>query len=344
MGGLPSGSDDSQYDLGDWGVASTGISGLANRNQTNVQNALKAKVQGSPTWGTASDALWGDMTPAAGDGPLLTLLKALGEAIGVTVTTILGGTSGIGNVITEHTEAIATLEEIAALNSSPAYLADIQDMATCPRRDCAVYGEELSAYTDILAGIQCPISTHYHYLNTSVIRPEVVVGSSQGTIYYTPVIVDRIGSLKGIRWMVGPDYLFSINYYEMALCALDISSGDVVKLWGSGNIKDGLPASSGDLNEAYIEFDFDPPQITTPGQVLFVAHQQTAPGGLQQPRRLAAAMAPNAGRPDQILDAATYLAEDYSQGIPSSISFASLTRENRFIPWGAVRVDTSETL
>ena len=245
---------------------------------------------------------------------------------------------------TEHTEAIATLEEIAALNSSPAYLADIQDMATCPRRDCAVYGEELVPYTDILAGIQCPFSTHYHYLNTSVIRPEVVIGSSQGTIYYTPVIVDRIGALIGIRWMTGPDYLFSIDYYEMALCALDVGSGNIVKLWGSGNIKDGLPSDPGGLIEAYIEFDFDPPQVTTPGQILFVAHQQTAPGGLQQPRRIAAAMAPNAGRPDQILDAATYLAEDYTQGIPSSIAFDDLTRENRFIPWGAIRVDTSATL
>ena len=252
--------------------------------------------------------------------------------------------SGVATSITEHTEAIATLEEIAALNSSPAYLADIQDMVTVPRRDCAVYGEELSAYTDILAGIQCPISTHYHYLNTSVIRPGVVIGASQGTIYYTPVIVDRIGSLQGIRWMTGPDYLFSIDYYEMALCALDIGSGDIVKLWGSGNIKDGLPSSSGGLIEAYIEFDFDPEQVTTPGQILFVAHQQTAPGGLQQPRRIAAAMAPNAGRPDQILDAATYLADAYTQGIPSSIAFDDLTRENRFIPWGAVRVDTSTTL
>lgn len=251
--------------------------------------------------------------------------------------------ASISNSWTEHTEAIATLEEIAALNSSPAYLADIQDMVTVPRRDCACYGEELVPYTDILAGIQCPFTTHYHYLNTSVIRPKVVIGESKGTIYYTPVIVDRIGALMGIRWMTGPDYLFSIDYYEMALCALNTSSGNVVKLWGSGNIKDGLPAGSGGLFEAYIEFDFDPPQITTPGQILFVAHQQTAPGGLQQPRRIAAAMAPNAGRPDQILDAATYLADDYTQGIPSSISFASLTRESRFIPWGAVRVDTSVT-
>ena len=185
--------------------------------------------------------------------------------------------ASISNSWTEHTEAIATLEEIAALNSSPAYLADIQDMVTVPRRDCACYGEELVPYTDILAGIQCPFTTHYHYLNTSVIRPKVVIGESKGTIYYTPVIVDRIGALMGIRWMTGPDYLFSIDYYEMALCALNTSSGNVVKLWGSGNIKDGLPAGPGGLFEAYIEFDFDPPQITTPGQILFVAHQQTAP-------------------------------------------------------------------
>ena len=244
---------------------------------------------------------------------------------------------------TEHTEAIATLEEIAALNSSPAYLADIEDMVTVPRRDLAVYGEELSGYTDILAGIQCPISTHYHYLNTTVIRPEVAVGPSLGTIYYTPIIVNRIGALKGIRWMVGPDYLFSIDYYEMSLCALDIGSGNIVKLWDSGNIKDDLPSTSGDLLEAYMEFDFDPPQITQRGQILFTAHQQTAPGAFQQPRRLASAMNPPAGRPDQILDGATFLAEDYTQGIPSSISFDSLTRENRFIPWGAVRIDTSVT-
>ena len=83
-------------------------------------------------------------------------------------------------------------------------------MVTVPRRDCACYGEGWSP-TDILAGIQC--------LYDALPLPEHVGDSAEGgdreskAPSTTPVIVDRIGALMGIRWMTGPDYLFSIDYY-----------------------------------------------------------------------------------------------------------------------------------
>ena len=128
MGGLPTGDDDSYFDLGDYGVTGSGISGLSSRNQANIQAQLRNRVKNSPAWGNASDAMWGDLSPDPGEGPLLTLIKALGGAIGLTVqswTSILTGVQVIGELITEHTEAIATLQEVgAAMNTTAPPITD----------------------------------------------------------------------------------------------------------------------------------------------------------------------------------------------------------------------------
>lgn len=250
-----------------------------------------------------------------------------------------GWSGDIQTTFTEHTEAIANLEEIvAASQSTQAYLANIQDMPTCPRRDLAMFGYGTQKWIDLDDGVYCAFDDHFHRVGLTCFRPEVVTGSTQGHIYYTPIIVDRIGTLEGLRWFVGADAsLFSIDYYEVALCIYNPSNGNLEKLWGSGDIKDGLPSTTSTA-EAYAAFGFVTPQVTTPGQLLFFAHQQIAPGALQASRRLAAAMAPPADRPGQLLDASCYVAEDHSQGIPSSISYVSLTRINDRIPWGAVQI------
>ena len=168
------------------------------------------------------------------------------------------------------------------------------------------------------------------------IRPQKADLVSKGHIYYTPIIVDRSGTVDKMRWIVGADTsLFSINYYEMALCVYNPDTGNVEKVWGSGDIKDGA-ADTTTLAEVYVSMGIS--QTCTPGQVLFVAHQQTAPSLLQVTRRFAAVDQLNKARTVPLLDAACYVAEDHSQGIPSSISFASLTRENRFLPYAAVSV------
>lgn len=258
---------------------------------------------------------------------------------------LAGFSSGITTSLTENTEAIANLAEItAASRSTQAYLANIQDMPTCPRRDLALFGYESQKWIDIDDGVYCAFDDHFHKVGLTCFRPEVVIGSTEGHIYYTPIIADRIGTLEGLRWFVGADAsIFSIDYYEVALCIYNPTSGNLEKAWGSGNIKDGLPSTTSTA-EAYIAFEFDPPQVSEPGQILFFAHQQIAPGALQASRRLAAALAPPAARAGQLLDASCYVAEDHSQGIPSSISYASLTRVNDRIPWGAVQVFATDPL
>ena len=250
------------------------------------------------------------------------------------------------DAVTANTQAIAHLDEIAAASrSTQAYIANFQDMPTCPRKDLAVFGYGTQKWVDIDIGVYCAFDDHYHTTGVSCIRPKAQSGSSLGHIYYTPIIADRVGTIEGLRWAVGTDAsVFSIDYYEVALCVYNPANGNIEKVYGSGNIKDGLPNTTTTF-EAYIPFGFteEEVQTTTPAQILFFAHQQTAPGLFQATRRLAAAINPPMGRPSQILDAACYIAEDYSQGIPSSISWASLTRENSFIPWGAVTVFAAET-
>lgn len=263
--------------------------------------------------------------------------------------------SGVTTTITANTEAIANLADIAAASSTTAaYVADIDDMATIPRYALSTIGTSGSSTSrpksrNVLAGVRVSTSSGGGLGNvwmfdgvTGVIKPEAEAwpGSTLGHIYYTPIVVDRVGQLDKIRWKVGADTsLFSINYYEMALCVYNPSTGDVEKVWGSGDIKD-AEADTTTLTEVYIDMGLT--QNTTPGQILFVAHQQTAPGLFQETRTYAAAPVPNDDRTVPLLDAWCYVAEDYSEGIPSSIDFSSLTRENRFCPWASVSVITEE--
>ena len=257
--------------------------------------------------------------------------------------------TGIENSITANTEAIANLETIAAAtNVTAAWVSDLEDMATIPRAlvktDALTGNSSAPKFRDVLDYDSVSSSgTSEYRLHRGVcptIRPEKVTGASEGHIYYTPIIVDRHGTVDRMRWIVGADTsLFSINYYEMALCVYNPANGNVEKVWGSGDIKDGASDTT-TLDEVYVSMGIY--QECTPGQILFVAHQQTAPSALQVTRRFAAVDQLNMARNVPLLDAACYVAEDYSQGIPSSISFASLTRENRFLPFGAISVNALE--
>ncbi|KWX67073.1 hypothetical protein [Mycobacterium sp. NAZ190054] len=261
-----------------------------------------------------------------------------------------GWSTDLQNSITANTEAIANLEEIAAAtNVTAAWVSDLEDMATIPRalvKTTALTGNSSAPkFRDILDYDSVSSSgTSEYRLHRGIcptIRPVKVTGSSQGHIYYTPIIVDRRGTVDRIRWIVGADTsLFSINYYEMALCIYNPDTGDVEKVWGSGDIKDGA-ADTTTLAEVFVSMGID--QECTPGQILFVAHQQTAPSALQVTRRFAAIDQLNKARTVPLLDAACYVAQNHSQGIPSSISFAALSRENRFLPYAAVSVNALES-
>ena len=165
------------------------------------------------------------------------------------------------------------------------------------------------------------------------------IGTATSYVDYTPIVVDRAGTVEKLRWIVGADAsIFSINAYYMALCVYNPATGNVEKVWDSGDIKSGV-ADTSTLQEVEIDMGID--QECAPGQILFVAHMQLAPGALQSSRSFAAVPQAGIARPSTLLlDASSYRSPSRQTSIPSSISFASLTRVNSRIPWAAVSVDT----
>ncbi len=81
MSGLPTKDNPDYVDTGDWGVSGTGISGLANRTQANVENAYKSQVQSSPQWANASQSMFAGLFPDGATPFPVLLLKALFEAL-----------------------------------------------------------------------------------------------------------------------------------------------------------------------------------------------------------------------------------------------------------------------
>ncbi|ALY07660.1 hypothetical protein SEA_CLARK_26 [Gordonia phage Clark] len=256
----------------------------------------------------------------------------------------------MNNRLEEVEEVIADLGDIAATSPvTPAYVADINDMATCSRDDLVRW--TASSHTHGAGGYQASTTTG-NVAGTSgatvvtlnpgpaTYKPAAPTGSSSAPVDFTPIVVDRYGIVKKLRWRVGNDSsLFGIDAYYMALCVYDPADGLIKKVWDSGNVKDGV-ANTTTLSEVGVNLGID--QACTPGQILFVAHQQIAPGLFQETRTYACKpQASGAARPGQLLDAWYFRTPGNVGSIPSSVSLASLSRRNDCIPWAAVEVDTS---
>ena len=325
------------------------IANLPDRTQSAVEAQLKASqiTDGNSVYTRTGGPfhLLHELLSVSGKGPFEALANRLGQALldrpshtWTTLADLLTDLGGIPATLTEHTEAIANLNDItAAMHTTQAYVGDLQDMVSAPRCLLAVTGLSARKCSDITDNYAIILGATMRATVLPVIYPNIVIGHTTGTIYYAPIVVDRHGTIGKLRWIVGADTsIFSIDYYEMALCVYNPSTHNVEKVWGSGNIADGV-ANTDSLQE--VEVDMGLSQTVTPGQVLFVAHQQVGPGLAQSPRAFAAVPQANIGRPSSLLlDAACYSLSEYSEGIPSSVSFASLARENRYIPWAGVSV------
>lgn len=351
---MPNGPDGLDYT--DYGISGTGYgdspAALASRTREAIEADLKAsKINAGNSVFTRTGGpfdLLSQLFGVPGKGPFEAALNRLGQSlldlpgqIWSDIEELFGDLGQIPQTLTEHTEAIANLDTIAAaMRTTQAYVGDMQDMVTVPR--CLLNIVAPSGYK--CWAVSDPIGIALYGLLAvdvlPVIYPRVYFGATRGDIYYTPVVVDRFGTIGKLRWIVGADSsIFSIDYYEVALCAYNPANGNVEKVWGSGNVVD-TTANTSTLKE--VEVDMGLSQSVTPGQILFVAHQQVGPGIGQAPRAFAAAPQGKVGRPSSLLlDAACYRADNYTQGIPSSISLASLTRENGYIPWAGVSVTSA---
>lgn len=80
------------------------------------------------------------------------------------------------------------------------------------------------------------------------------LSNSLAPVDYTPIIVDRRGVVKKLRWRVGNDAnVFSIEAYYMALCVYNPATLSIEKVWDSGNIKDGGVANTNSLREVGVD-------------------------------------------------------------------------------------------
>ena len=263
----------------------------------------------------------------------------------------------LGGQLADIEEAIADLESVApATPVTPAYVADIDDMATCSRDDLTTYSVSTSggSHSHGSGSLSASTSTGKVTGSTSNATPNINVSidlvpakytpakvsfSSVAPVDYTPIIVDRRGKVKRLRWKVGNDTsLFGVGAYYMALCVYNPANGNIEKVWDSGNIKDGV-ANTTSLQEVGVDMGIN--QIVTPGQILFVAHQQIAPGIAQQARSFACKPQPSnvTARPGQMLNGWYFRTPGNHGSIPSSVALSSLDRRNDCIPWAAIQVE-----
>ncbi|QKY78485.1 minor tail protein [Gordonia Phage Zitch] len=273
-------------------------------------------------------------------GGFLNVPAAVGTAVGGIIGAITGILDGGlddlfdyfdgGARLAEIEAAIADLESVApAVPVTPAYVADIDDMASCSRDDLTEYvlsGSSQNGYT---------LS-----FRAAKYTPSKVTFSSVAPVDYTPIIVDRRGNAKRMRWKVGNDTsLFGIDAYYMALCIYNPANGNIEKVWDSGNIANGV-ANTTSLQEVSLDMALASP-LVTPGQILFMAHQQIAPGLAQQSRSFACKPQPSnvTARPGQLLNSWYFRTPGNHGSIPSSVALSSLERRNDCIPWGAIQVE-----
>lgn len=264
---------------------------------------------------------------------------------------IFGGL-GTRYELEEVQAAITDLESVVPTSPvTPAYVADINDMVSCSRDDLVRW--VASSHNHSSGSLSASTTTGNVSGSTSrttvslspapaTYKPSTPTSltSSLAPVDYTPIIVDRRGVVKKLRWRVGNDAnIFSIEAYYMALCVYNPATLSIEKVWDSGNIKDGV-ANTNSLREVGVDLGID--QICTPGQILFVAHQQIAPGLVQEARTYACKpQAGDAARPGQLLDAWYYRTPNNVGSIPSTVTLASLNRRNDCIPWAGVTVDSS---
>ncbi|QDH93522.1 minor tail protein [Gordonia phage Verity] len=301
-------------------------------------------------------------------GGFLNVPAAVGTAVGGIIGAITGILDGGlddlfdyfdgGDRLAEIEAAIADLESVApATPVTPAYVADIDDMASCSRDDLTTYqvstsggghshgSGSLSASTST-GNVTGSTSNATPNINVSIdlvpakYKPARVTFSSVAPVDYTPIIVDRRGNAKRMRWKVGNDTsLFGVDAYYMALCIYNPTNGNIEKVWDSGNIKDGV-ANTTSLQEVGVDMALASP-LVTPGQILFMAHQQIAPGIAQDTRSFACKPQPSnvTARPGQLLNGWYFRTPGNHGSIPSSVALSSLDRRNDCIPWGAIQVE-----
>ena len=249
-------------------------------------------------------------------------------------------------------DAVADLSAfVAAAKATQAYTGNYNDMVTVPRsllvpalwssssHDHSSGSLSANTTTGSITGWTASGGGESGYMPS--FRPAVQKYSpGSGTIYFTPIISDRNGSLDKFRFITGADSsLFSIDGYYIALMVYDIPAGKFRTLWNPGDIKDSMGSARSEVSIS-MGLTGAAAQVA-PGQVLIAAHQQSAPGLAQTARSVAWVPQPGVARTSDVLLPGCYwrTSGNVTPGIPSEVDVSSLVSQNGGIPWYAVSVN-----
>lgn len=269
--------------------------------------------------------------------------------------TQLNTTQGTANdalaIANTASDAVADLSAfVAAAKATQAYTGNYNDMVTVPRsllvpalwssssHDHSSGSLSANTTTGSVTGWTASGGGESGYMPS--FRPTVQKYSpGSGTIYFTPIISDRNGSLDKFRFITGADSsLFSIDGYYIALMVYDIPAGKFRTLWNPGDIKGSMGSARSEVSIS-MGLTGAAAQVA-PGQVLIAAHQQSAPGLAQTARSVAWVPQPGVARTSDVLLPGCYwrTSGNVTPGIPSEVNVSSLVSANNGIPWYAVSV------
>ena len=308
------------------------VTGISDSNENDAGSLIRGFMNG------IASALGGGTNPNPGSSFLTNIFNLLG---------------GMRTTQESHGEAIAELQDIAAASVAvPAWVSNLNDMPTVPRAlliplPNSPTGSVTVSGTTGSGGASGGSHTHSfndgshsHTISSSLpsYKPTAnnVLGNSTGTIYFTPIVVDRTGYADKIRFITGPDsFLYSIDEYWLALFIYDPTDQKVKKVWQSANLKNAI---GDDRAEVEISMNLGMDQELTPAQILFVAHMQRQPSIGGSTRNVAAVPQGGVSRPSSVLLRSSCYTLGGQTSIASEYNFADLAGFNTLIPWYAISV------
>lgn len=161
------------------------------------------------------------------------------------------------------------------------------------------------------------------------------LGNSTGSVYFTPIVSDRNGTAKKLRFITGPDsFAFKIDEYWLALYSFDTATKNLSQIWASSNLKDSI-------GTARAEVELTIPDVPlVPSSIVFVGHMQRQPSLGGSTRNVAAVPQGGITRPASVLLRASCYQLASQTAMPTSVNLDSLTFNNNYIPWYALSVDS----
>lgn len=284
------------------------ITGIPDSDENDAGSMIRGFFDG------ISSALTGTSNPNPGDSFLTGIWQLLG---------------GLKTESANNAAAIQQLESLlGAAAPTPAWVSNLTDMASVPRALLIPTYSGGSPWVEPTEWqLDGSMPSYKPVANSSF-------GNSTGTVYFTPIVADRTGTIDKLRFITGPDSLgFSIDEYYLALFGYNPTNGNIEKLWQSANLKNDIGTA-----RAEVEISLGLNSTVQPAQILFVAHMQRQPSMNGSTRSVAAVRQAGVSRPSSVLLRASCYELSGQTGIGSSYALSSLSMQNNYIPWYAISV------